>query len=426
MHISRSYHSKSFVDWNLLSIVISICSIGLWNLYSASQTSGISTFQKQIVFIILGIIIAIMVSQISMKTFESAAYPLYLVCVGLLILVLAIGPVIKGSQRWLPLPGDLNLQPSEIMKVAIILAVGKYFSRTKHLEELTLGYLVRFLNISRPIGFFIITGWYWSHLSSGMKIFLILLGIIYLGFSLSYYIQLRSIQKEDIIAPIDVILLPSLLVLIEPDLGTAMILLLIAFSILFFIGFAWVSYLWIGLSCIGTFFVAWTWILKPYQKQRILTFLNPENDLLGAGYHATQSLIAVGSGLLSGKGFTSGTQSQLRFLPEQTTDFIFSVFAEEHGFIGALILITLYFLLFIYIAQIITKAKNRFAILITVGASMFIFWHVFVNISMVIGLLPVVGVPLPFFSYGGSSMLTTMISLGIIMSVSNSERNFGS
>jgi rod shape determining protein RodA len=287
------------------------------------------------------------------------SFPLYGANLLLLILVLAIGRTSMGATRWISLAG-INVQPSEIMKIVIIVALARYFSDKAHLR----------------------------------------------GFSL-----------RELIMPGLILGLPTLLIMKQPDLGTALLVLGIGGTMALFAGVRRVTLVFLGLSGCAAAGGGW-FLLHDYQKQRILTFLNPERDPLGAGYHIIQSKIAVGSGGFNGLGFMKGTQSQLSFLPERHTDFAFSVFAEEWGLTGCLLLLALYCLIVLWGLHIALRSNERFGMYLAIGVSAMLFWHIVVNLGMVIGLLPVVGVPLPLFSYGGTSMITTMTGVGILMNVS--------
>ena len=246
---------------------------------------------------------------------------------------------------------------------------------------------------------------------------LAVLGAFYLFAALFSQLSTGRFSARDLIAPIDVVAIPCLLIMVQPDLGTTLVVLAIAFTIILYVGLQPLSLLLLALFSVASVVVAWLALLKPYQKQRVLTFLNPSSDLLGAGYHQHQSLIAIGSGELMGKGHAQGTQTQLSFLPEQQTDFIFSVWAEEHGFIGCAIVVLLFAALILLSFRIAIVAKDRFGALLVVGVTAMLFWHTLINMLMVLRLAPVVGVPLPLWSYGGSFIVTTMIGLGIVLNV---------
>jgi rod shape determining protein RodA len=236
----------------------------------------------------------------------------------------------------------------------------------------------------------------------------------------SYYSKnayTRGFTLRQLFTPVILVLIPFALIVRQPDLGTALLIVLIAGSMTVFVKIERRSFLYLVATGMVTIPLVW-FFLKDYQKQRILTFLNPDRDPLGAGYHIIQSKISIGSGMLAGKGYLKGTQNALSFLPEQHTDFIFSVLAEEWGFVGSAILILLFLLLIIWGLNIAHSCRDPFGTIIAVGISAMIFWQVFVNIGMVMGLMPVVGVPLPFISYGGSSIATMMIAVGLLINVS--------
>jgi len=227
----------------------------------------------------------------------------------------------------------------------------------------------------------------------------------------------RGYRLRELLVPFLIVLVPFLFILKQPDLGTALILVVLFSSIVLFVGIDWKSLVYATAGCVVLIPVGWHF-LKDYQKERIITFFSPERDPLGAGYHIIQSIIAVGSGGILGKGFLKGTQSQLKFLPVQQTDFVFSVFAEEWGFWGGLILIIIFLILISWCLKISFHARDLVGTLISFGIAMLIFWQVFTNIGMVLGILPVVGIPLPFLSYGGSSVVVLLTGMGLLMSIS--------
>ncbi len=221
----------------------------------------------------------------------------------------------------------------------------------------------------------------------------------------------------DLIKPVLLIALPLGLIMLQPDLGTALTILLISGSLVLFMRVKVKSLLFLLITVLGLSYPAWHFFLKDYQKQRIKTFLDPSQDPLGSGYNAIQSQIAVGSGRFLGKGFKKGSQTQLRFIPEQRTDFAFSVIAEEWGFVGAVFTLLLYFTIILWILDTASRAKDRFSMLVSLGVASMFFWHTLINVGMVIGILPVTGVPLLLFSYGGSSTLTAMLGIGIALGI---------
>ncbi len=349
-------------DLVLLLTVCAVAGIGIANLFSATANwhmGGTPLYVKQLLWLSGGLFLALLVCCFDYRHLEHFAIHGYIISIGLLVFVLLLGKTSMGATRWINL-GFFNLQPSEVIKIIIILMLARCFGRTAH-----------------PLGFSLAELW----------------------------------------QPALLVLVPVALILKQPDLGTALMVIFIAGSMLLFAGLQRKTLF--GLSLMGMLAAVGGWFgLHEYQKQRILTFLNPEADPLGSGYHIIQSKIAVGSGGFTGKGFLQGTQSQLSFLPERHTDFAFSVFAEEWGFSGSAVLLFCYMFLIIWGIYIARRASDRFGMFLAIGVTAMIFWHIVVNLGMVIGLLPVVGVPLPLFSYGGTSMVTTMIGVGLLMSVS--------
>ena len=349
-------------DWTLLALVLSVCAIGILNIYStgfSAREGQYPFYLKQIQWIVLGLIFMMIIFLIDYRVIIQGAYIIYGISVAFLVVVCLFGYAAHGSQRWLG-GGGFALQPSELMKLVIIITLARYFDDHKANEPYKL---------------------------------------------------------KELFVPFLIVIVPFLLILKQPDLGTALILIIIFISIVFFIGVNWKS-VSIALSG-GLILIPIGWhFLKDYQKDRLITFLNPENDPLGAGYHIIQSMIAVGSGEIFGKGFLSGSQTQLKFLPEQQTDFVFSVFAEEWGFIGGLILIIMFMAIIFWGLKIALQARDLLGTIIAFGITALISWEVFINIGMVLGILPVVGIPLPFLSYGGSAMLSLMAAIGLLMNVS--------
>ncbi len=353
----------AYFDWGLLGLTIILSTIGVVTIYSAVNAGG-NTFQhtlyiKQIIWLGAGAMGMAVCFMVGYKRFDQYAMVLYVGCLGLLATVLIFGKHVAGSQRWLAL-GPVSIQPSEMMKVVLIIALAHYYSR--HL---------------RPHG----------------------------------------LTLRELVQPMVIVALPFVLIIKQPDLGTAMMLVLIAGSMTLFCGIGRRTLIMFVTAGAVSLPVLWS-MLKAYQKQRILTFLNPERDPLGAGYHIIQSKIAIGSGGVAGKGYLEGTQNILSFLPEQHTDFIFSVLSEEWGFIGAGLVIFLFLLILLWGLSIANKCRDPFGILMAVGIVAFIFWEMFINIGMVMGLMPVVGVPLPLISYGGSSTITILMAVGLLINVS--------
>jgi rod shape determining protein RodA len=348
--------------WHLAVLVAVISALGVWNLASASRSAHVPVWTAQTMWIGVGMVVGLTVALLDYRLFRRASWVLYGVVALLLVLVLVKGRVVMGARRWLTL-GPVNFQPSELAKIAVILALARWFAAD---AEKNPG--------AAPYG-------------------------------------LRGVA-----VPAALTLVPAVLVLREPDLGTAVVIAAIGGTVILFAGVRWKTLAVLAGGAVAVALAAWPY-LKPYQRKRLETFFNPASDALGAGYHSMQSMIAVGSGQGFGKGWGQGTQTLLSFLPEQHTDFIFSVWAEEHGFFGCLVLLALYYALVASGLGIAGNARDRFGRLVAVGATAMIFWHAFVNMGMVIGLLPVVGVTLPLMSYGGSSVVAVYAAAGLLASV---------
>ena len=349
-------------DWKLLGLVVTIVTIGIINISSASasyQMTSTPYYLKQIYWTVGGVILVAAVCSIDYHLFEDVAYWFYGFLVVLLIAVLLVGKTSMGATRWLNL-GLFTVQPSEPMKIVIIITLARFFT---------------------------------------------------------HYPAFNGLRLRDLVYPLLLIGTPALLIMKQPDLGTAILVMLVACSIIVFVGVRWKTALALCAAALPAALLGWNYYLRDYQKNRILNFLDPERDPLKTGYHIIQSKIAIGSGGFWGKGFMHGTQTQLRFLPEQHTDFAFSVFSEEWGFAGCLVLLFLYLLLILWGLQIADRCNDRFGSLVAIGVTAMLFWHVIINIGMVIGIFPVVGVPLPFFSYGGTSMITSMVGIGILLNI---------
>lgn len=349
-------------DWILLILVLIISLVGLLNIYSTgfslSDAGQNNLYVKQVQWVFLGLALMAVTFCVDYRFISRHAYVIYALSVLLLVVVFFYGYATRGSQRWIVIAG-FSFQPSEMVKLTMILALAKYFD---------------------------------DHRVSD-------------GYSL-----------RELLVPSLFLLVPFVLILKQPDLGTALILCIVFAFMVFVMGVKWKS-LVIALTVGCVLFPLGWHFLKDYQKERITTFFNPEHDPLGAGYHIIQSMIAVGSGGIIGKGFLRGTQTQLKFLPEQQTDFVFSVFAEEWGFLGAIILIIMFLALVLWGLKIAVNSKDLLGKLIATGITMLIFWEVFINIGMVLGILPVVGIPLPFLSYGGSAMVVLMTGMGLLLNV---------
>ncbi|HXS41444.1 MAG TPA: rod shape-determining protein RodA [Stellaceae bacterium] len=346
------------VNWGLLLLLCCIAGIGFAMLYSAANGHWQPWASKQMIRFVVAVMVMLAVAAVDLRFWLRWAYSIYGCTFLLLVAVELRGAVGMGAQRWIDL-GVIQLQPSEMMKIALVLVLARYFSALTPEE------------IGRP---------------------------------------------TRLAAPALLVLLPAALVMKQPDLGTAMMLVLTGGAIFFLVGVRWWKFALVLAAGGAAVPVLWRF-LKDYQKARIASFLNPENDPLGAGYHSLQSKIAIGSGGLFGKGFGMGTQSHLSFLPERQTDFIFTMLAEEFGLVGGLVLLGLYTLVFVYGFAIAFRSRSHFGRLLALGVTVNFFLYVFINTAMVMGLIPVVGVPLPLISYGGTSMLTVMYGFGLMMCV---------
>src|SRR6185503_12719794 len=353
----------SHFDWMLLLLTLMFVVVGIVTIYSANydmtaQHAG-PLPMRQLTWLGLGLVAMFAALSFDYHYIERLAYPFFGLVLVLLVLVILVGHSGGGSQRWINL-GFFRLQPSEPAKLAIVLVIAKYLQG----DEPSNGYFLR-----------------------------------------------------DLWAPFVLIAPLVFLTLIQPDLGTAIILAVVFVSMILMGGLRLRSFAYL-VGAGMAFLPVGLHFLKQYQRNRILTFLDPDRDPLGAGYHVIQSQIAIGSGRLFGKGFLHGTQNRLDFLPAQHTDFIFAVFSEEWGFIGCAILLFLYFVMIGYCLRQVQRAKDRFGALLIFGMIAIVFWHVVINVAMVAGVMPVVGVPLPMVSYGGSALATMMFALGVIMNVS--------
>ena len=333
--------------------------IGAAMLYSAANGSWSPWASRQMMRFAISLVLMLAVALTDIRIWLRYAYVIYFATLALLGAVEFVGSTGMGAQRWISF-GFLNVQPSELMKISMILALARYFHGIA-LEE-----------VARPI---------------------------------------------NLVIPVITILAPAVMVLRQPDLGTAIMLLAAGGAILFVVSVRLWKFGVVLAAGLAALPVGWSF-LHSYQKKRILTFLDPESDPLGAGYHILQSKIALGSGGIFGKGFIQGTQSHLNFLPEKQTDFIFTMFAEEFGLAGGLALIGLYMMLLAYGIAISLRVRNQFGRILCIGVTVTVFLYVFINVAMVMGLVPVVGVPLPLISYGGTAMLAVMVGFGLILSAS--------
>ncbi|MCL2725680.1 MAG: rod shape-determining protein RodA [Polyangiaceae bacterium] len=350
-------------DWALFLTASALAVIGVVNLYSATSVSraGLSDiYIQQVYWLVLGGILGAVVAVIDYRHYERLGYVLYGIGIVLLVLVFILGKDIRGSSRWIQI-GSFSFQPSEFMKLFMIIALAKYLHDDPKTDE-------------------------------------------------------RSLK--DLLIPALLAAIPTLLILKQPDLGTALILALIFGTICMLTKIRWQSLVTLVIAVGIAVPLLWTYVFHDYQKQRILVFLNPEANLLGSGWHAHHARVAIGAGGFSGEGFMRGTQNQFLFLPDQHSDFPFAVFAQDWGFLGCFLLVALYTFLVLWAVRIAATAKDRFGAVLAVGVGALIFWHAFFNLGMVTGILPVVGVTLPLFSAGGSSVLTIMLGMGLLMNVS--------
>lgn len=344
-------------NWGFLLLLTVIASIGFAMLYSVADGSFSPWAMKQMVRFAAGAVMMVVVALIDLRLWMRMAYPIYAVALVLVTAVDLVGFNGMGAQRWLDL-GIVQLQPSEVMKVAILLALARYFH----------------------------------------------------GLALDEVSRIRNL-----IVPVLLVAVPVGLVVEQPDLGTAILLTISGGTIFFAAGLAWRYFIITGLAVLGAIPVIWG-RLHDYQRDRVFTFLDPERDPLGAGYHILQSKIALGSGGLFGKGFMEGSQAHLNFLPEKQTDFIFTMLGEELGFVGGITLLAFYCMALIFAVNVSLQCRNQFGRLLSLGVSVSFFFYIFINTAMVMGLLPVVGVPLPLVSYGGTAMLSLMFAFGLLMS----------
>lgn len=345
-------------NWPILGLTFALILFGIVMMISAGGGEWTLYARPQFIRILLAVAIMLAMPFIPLRVLLQYAFVIYGLSVLVLIGVDVIGHIGMGAQRWIKV-GGLNIQPSEFMKLALILALARYF---------------------------------------------------------------HQLQPEDIrrfnflIPPLLMIVIPAILILRQPNLGTATITVLIGLGMLFLAGLQWRYIITAVVGVVSAAPLAWHF-MHDYQKRRVLTFLDPEKDPLGAGYNILQSMIAIGSGGFFGKGFLQGSQSQLDFLPEKQTDFIFTMLAEEFGFLGGFVLIAVYFALMGICTTVALRSKSTFGAMIASGIGLLLFIHVMINCAMVMGLVPVVGVPLPLLSYGGSITVSTIFAIGLLLNV---------
>jgi rod shape determining protein RodA len=356
--------SLQHFDWVLLGLVAVIVAIGITNLYSATAAgvdSGLPPeFRRQLIALGIAAVVGVTALIVDYRRLERLAVPVFLVSLVLLASTLVLAPVTRGNRSWL-IWGSLSLQPSELAKLGLIVALARWFTQN-------------------PPG------------------------------------ELRRIR--DLFQPAMIAAIPVGIIVLQRDLGVAVLTLLTAGTYLFLVRIPWRA--WAGISGIAMagFALLWTFFLKDYQQKRILDFVDPSRDPLASGYQAMQSKIAIGSGGFLGKGYLEGTQTQLRFLPTQHSDFVFSVLAEEWGFLGSALVLGLYLALLLWGLRVARNSKDGFGTLLAVGIVGLLFWPAAINVAMVLGLAPVIGVPLPLLSYGGSALLASFAALGLLLNVS--------
>ncbi|MFY9179601.1 MAG: rod shape-determining protein RodA [Venatoribacter sp.] len=355
---SKALFARIHLDLPLLLLLLCLACVGLFVLYSGSGRDP-DMLSRQLIHFAIGFTALFVTAQIPPRFYSIATPWVYLASLLGLIGVLLFGVGAKGAQRWLALPGLPRFQPAEIMKIALPLMMAWYMS-------------------TQPL----------------------------------------PPRLKSILVSILIIVVPTLLILKQPDLGTALLVASVGFFVIFFSGMSWRLIISMITLVSALAPIMWFYVMHDYQKQRVLTFLNPESDPLGSGWNIIQSKIAIGSGGIQGKGWLLGTQSHLEFLPESHTDFIIAVLAEELGFVGVLLLLTLYALIIMRCLYLANLGKTLFSRLVAGSLAMMFFIYIFVNMGMVSGILPVVGVPLPLISYGGTSVISLLTAFGILMSMS--------
>ncbi|MDR3606483.1 MAG: rod shape-determining protein RodA [Oligoflexia bacterium] len=355
-------------NWTLLILEFILFGIGIFNLISATavEDKALGLYKNQLLWFGIGMVATAIILLFHYSLFSRMAYVIYFLNLLLLVAVLVAGKSSLGAKRWIGF-GSFRVQPSEFMKLSVVICLAKYFES------------------DRTVGGY--------------------------GF-------------KDLFLPALLVLIPCGLIMLQPDLGTALIVLATFGTMMLFMKIKTKTLLIIGTCMALALPTVYTFGLKPYQRQRLVTFLDPMSDPKGSGYNSIQSMIAVGSGEILGKGYKKGTQSQLNFLPEHHTDFIFSVFSEEHGFVGCMILAALYFAFLLNGLSVAYQSHDKFGVLLALGIVTIFFWHIFINMGMVMGLLPIVGVPLPFMSYGGSALMTSVISVAILTNIANKKFMF--
>jgi len=356
--IEKRYIAQT--DWLLFGTSMLLAAIGILCIYSATRTFESAFYQRQFYWLLVGLVILLPTVIINYAIFKRFAYLLFAASTLMLIIALFSGHTMGGAQRWISL-GFVSFQPSEFAKVTFVIALARVLSGTQ------------------------IDRW--------------------------------GMSWRELALPTVILIIPFLLVAKQPDLGTALLFVFVFASMALIVKIRLRTLIALTAGVLAMIPTGW-YVIKDYQRARLLSFIDPTMDPLGSGYHTLQSKIAIGSGGFIGKGFTKGTQGSLMFLPAHHTDFVFPLLAEEWGFIGALVVISLFIILILRGLDIASNSKDRFGFLLAFGLSALLFWHVVINIGMVMGFLPVVGVPLPFLSYGGSFLVTVLVSIGLLMNIS--------
>jgi rod shape determining protein RodA len=355
-------------NWNLLILMVLLFGIGLWNLISATTVAdkSLGLYRTQLVYFGTGLVLAAVTLVVHYSLFSRLAYVIYFTNLLMLVAVPVFGKQVLGAKRWLAI-GPFSLQPSEFMKLSFVICLAKYFES------------------DRTVG----------------------------GYGL-----------KDLAFPALLAGVPVGLIMAQPDLGTALIIMLVFGSMMLFMKIRTRTLVALSICAAVAMPLAYNFALKPYQKQRLISFIDPMADPKNSGYNSIQSMIAVGSGQILGKGYKKGTQSQLNFIPEHHTDFIFSVFSEEHGFVGCVILLALYLTFLMNGLSVAYQSNDKFGLLMAFGIMAIFFWHIVFNLGMVMGMLPIVGVPLPFLSFGGSALWTSILGVALLTNIANKKFMF--
>ena len=342
----------------MLLLVALLYGAGLVNLYSISQPTGLGAFKKQLIWIFVGLLTMAAISRLKFLSLKKYSFTFYLGVLVLLVLIFVFGKAVSGSRSWFQI-GPVSVQPSEFIKIGVIMVLANYYASDVAAKE--------------------------------------------------------NYNPAELLRPIALLLLPAVAIIAQPDMGTAMIVLLTGSSIIVLLGISRRALLRIVIIVMISVIPAWHLLIKDYQKERIYSFIDTSSDPSGISYNSIQSQIAIGSGMGYGKGFSLGSQSNLNFLPAHHTDFAFSVIGEEWGFQGSVFVLLLYFSIILFILNIATSLDDRFAMIACFGIAAMFFWHAVINVAMVTGLMPIIGTPLFFISYGGSSTLTAFIGIGIVL-----------